>query len=197
MGAFSPDGHTLATSTLVDYGDTYEEQVRLWDTSTGHLRTILKGARSGGAFSPDGRTLASSTYDGTVRLWDISTRRTRTTLITLTGHRDIGTQVAFSPDGRTLAIGSDDGRVRLWDTSTGRTRTTLTGHDEPVYAVAFRDRRTLVTVGEEATSRLWDVELPDEATAINKICQAVGRDLTAEERGLYLAGQTPGPVCPT
>ncbi|MER6127403.1 WD40 repeat domain-containing protein [Streptomyces sp. NPDC001795] len=145
-------------------------------------------------FSPDGRTLAAGSEDGRVQLWNTSTGRA-TTLI---GHTGVVTSVAFSRDGHTVASSSEDGTVRLWDTSTGRTRTTLTGHDDPVSLVAFRpDGRTLVTVGEDGTTRLWDVKLPDQATAIKKICQAVGRDLTPEERGLYLAGQTPSPVCPT
>ncbi|MFI6485947.1 trypsin-like peptidase domain-containing protein [Streptomyces sp. NPDC050564] len=188
--ALSLDGRILAASSE-------DGTVRLWDTSTGRTRTTFTGyddLASAVSFSPDGRILATISSTNTVRLWDTSTGHIRTTL---TGHKDTATTVAFSPDVRTVAIGSSDGTVRLWDTSTGHIRTTLTGHDDPASWVAFRDGRTLTTVGEDATTRLWDVELPDQATAIKKICQAVGRDLTPEERGLYLAGQTPSPVCPT
>ncbi|UIX31152.1 nSTAND1 domain-containing NTPase [Streptomyces sp. GQFP] len=61
--AFSPDGRTLAISTV--------RGVQLWDLATSQTRSTLPtGSFAAVAFSPDGRTLAIGTGDS-VGLWNV------------------------------------------------------------------------------------------------------------------------------
>ncbi|MFF8265305.1 WD40 repeat domain-containing protein [Streptomyces virginiae] len=177
--AFSPDGNTLATVG----GD---KKVRLWDSATGKLRATLPDASSGlwsVAFSPDGRTVAAAD-DKTVWLWNVATGKAKAPL---TGHTARVWSVAFSRDGRTIASGSDDFMVRLWDVHTGKTRATLTGHTNAVTSLAFSSEgHTLASGSGDTTVRLRNAALPEPDAAIRKICQAVHRDLVADEVASYL-----------
>jgi WD40 repeat protein len=89
--------------------------IRIWDTDTGQLRSILVGhdnAVSDVAFSPNGRTLISASDDGTIRLWSVPYGRCYGTLY---GDR-IGCRISFSADGRHLAVAfaGHDGKPEIW-----------------------------------------------------------------------------------
>ena len=61
----------------------------------------------------------------------------------------------LSHDGQRLLSGSLDGTARLWDLASGRELAELTGHNGPVYAVAFGADGTLITGGIDRTIRIW------------------------------------------
>jgi WD40 repeat protein len=117
--AFAPDGTWLAST------DT-DETVRIWDTASGHLRSVLQQRRPrhsrtdlqlyGGvlsvAISPDSTWLTASGSDGQVQIWAVARGKLRATL---TGHTGAVTSMALAPDGGWLATGGEDGTVRIWD----------------------------------------------------------------------------------
>ncbi|QES46522.1 hypothetical protein DEJ50_00255 [Streptomyces venezuelae] len=188
--AYSPDGKKLASGG-------YDYTARLWDVDTGRPLHTLRGHNGrvrSVAFSPDGKTLATGSGDQTARLWDTDRGKTRTTLL---GHTQEVYSVAFHPRDSVLATASSDHTARLWDSRSGKATFTLTGHTLPVAGVAFSpDGHRLATAGLDFTARLWAVDLPRPAAAIEKICRAVNRDLTSQERAAYLPGPSEGSVCP-
>jgi dipeptidyl aminopeptidase/acylaminoacyl peptidase len=115
--AFTPDGKTLATTSLDD------ATVKLWEVATGKERAVLKGVMHGNsspAFTSDGSILAAGgPKEGTVVLWDLPTGKE---LAMLKGNANAVHVVAFTPDGKTLAAAEGpDTTIRLWDVS-GLTR---------------------------------------------------------------------------
>jgi WD40 repeat protein len=187
--AFSPDGRWIAVGT--DNGSA-----QVWDVETGRL---VKTPHAGTglvvsvAFSPDGRTLAAGDDQGVVRLWRLAAGGTRATL---PGNPRGLLSIAYGHDGRTLAVAGQDGTIDLWDVATRRIRTTLTGRIGPLASVAFARRgHRLAAVGRHGTVRTWDVDLPGADASVRRICAALHRDFTPEERAGYLGGLAFPPVC--
>ncbi|KAK0512560.1 hypothetical protein JMJ35_004577 [Cladonia borealis] len=149
--AFSPDNKQLASAS-------WDNTVRLWDTSTGTALQTLKGHLdnvNAVAFSKDGKQLASASDDTTVRLWDIDIGAI---LQTLKGHLDCVLTVAFSPDGKHLASASCDKTIRFWNAKTGAALQMLKGHSDNISAVTFSpDSKQLASASHDMTVRLWDI----------------------------------------
>lgn len=128
--------------------------VRIWDTTKGTERRILRGhdkAITSIAFSCDGHILASASTDTTVRLWDSISGNERGVL---EGHDGPVLSVAFAPDGQTLASGSRDGTIRLWDAATGEHLATLVPRPEGWAAFTPDGRYKL---GGDIAGSFWHV----------------------------------------
>ena len=103
--AFSPDGDTLASSSI-------DNTVKLWTVSgRGELAT-LRGHREGVlyvAFAPDGRTLATASDDRTFKLWNVPTRRE----VAWFQHSVRIRCVGFSHDNRNFAYVCDHNQLNF------------------------------------------------------------------------------------
>ena len=153
--AYSPDGRRIATGSLFP-----ENEVRLWDATTGALLATCSGHANEVAvlaFSPDGQRLASGSMDQTVRLWDGSTGAP---LATLEGHTSFVKDLAFSPDSKELISASEDQTLRLWDVGAGRLIAVLHGHVGALRSCRYSpDGAVIASAANDHTVRLWDAKL--------------------------------------
>jgi WD40 repeat protein len=196
--AFSPDGSRMAAGST-------DGMVTLWETADPRSRHDAPNRHAGKvttlAFSPDGTWLASGGQDKTIWFWNM---RDGTQARTFQLKGDVGslTSIAFSPDGTTLASGSGesspgrrDASVTLWDVA-GHSMLAAPlergiGH---VRSVAFSPDGDRLASGDAAGDiTVWDV---DPSSWAERLCDRANRDLTADERAVYLPGEPTSAPCP-
>jgi WD40 repeat protein/tetratricopeptide (TPR) repeat protein len=143
--SFSPDGETIASSSV-------DKTVKLWRRD-GSLLATLKGhtnSVSSVAFSPDNKTIASVSLDKTVKIWQTD----GSLLATFKGHTNSVTSVAFSPDGQTIASASTDKTIKLWKSDGTLLRTIE--QFAPVNWLSFsRDGKIIAVASHDGSVKLW------------------------------------------
>lgn len=160
----APNGKTMVTVAQDRTG-------RLWDTTSGTLRTTFSHRFLGSndaVYSPDGQTVAVGGTDGTARLCNPDTgKQTAAFRFHPWGVLDL----ACSPDGRWLAtVGNQpggDGSVMLWKVAERTGKRLPTVHARGVLALRWAPHAALVAAqGGDGTIRLWDAAAGKETITI-------------------------------
>ncbi|CAG9985116.1 unnamed protein product [Clonostachys byssicola] len=150
--ALSPDGHRLASSSLIN-------EVKVWDMATGlcvqtfESHTELWGPSI--AFI-DSKRLACPSTDKTIKIMDIETG---TCVQTLEGHghKHEALSVAIS-DNQYLAASFEE-KIKIWDIATGECLQTLVSDDQVrlVYSLAFLNSQQLASSSRNKKIKIWDI----------------------------------------
>lgn len=142
-----------------------DQRLRLWDIPRGKALSTFQPRLSSPirtmAATPDGRLAAAATDAGGIHLVDLVTGEERHKLSVAPASP---TSLSFSPDGKTLlvgVVGRSPGRVHpvvVIDAEHGREVRRLEGHRGPIWGVAYTpDGRRALSVGSDATLRVWDI----------------------------------------
>ncbi|GAB4580355.1 MAG: hypothetical protein Fur0022_30950 [Anaerolineales bacterium] len=150
--AFSPDSAVLAIGSYT---------VELLNVTTGEFYPPLEQQDilvKSLAFSPTGNQIAAGTIDGRIITWDTANG---TALPTLVADDSSVLALAFSSKN-VLVAGTQNGKVFLWNDEVSdnadEAKSELGQHENAVTSLAFSgDGSLLVSGGEDAQVRLWDV----------------------------------------
>jgi WD40 repeat protein len=139
------------------------------------------------AFSPDGERLVTAGRDHDVILWGVESGKP---LLVLRGHFGAVSDARFSADGRWI-VTAGPRSVGLWRADDGELTRLLFGPEGPFTAATFLpDSRTIVAVTADGVVRAYECricgEIPELLALADERLAATGRELTPEERELYL-----------
>jgi RNA polymerase sigma factor (sigma-70 family) len=179
---FSPDGTRLAVNTG-------QATVAVWDVGQGKLSAVLKGHKHGNpalAFSPDGKVVFLGGVDPPVQLWDAATGKflrgfeTGASAFSLT----------VSADGKVVASGGRD-RIIVTAVETGKELARLSAEKMgAVLGLGFTpDGAALISWGEDAKVRVWDVATGKERRALDSRGW-IGRTMALSADGKTVAAGT-------
>jgi WD40 repeat protein len=166
--AISPDGKTLAVggNNRPRVKDQPDRSARLWDLTTGELRTVLHGQTdSVGAlrFSSDGRLLAAGANQESA-VWEVNTGKLLWTP-RIRGSAVRCGRLVFSPDSRLIASSGDWDARGLWDVPTGQMVIPLDAR----FCVFAPDGTKYITASENDTLEVWPLPPPRELFTVDRI----------------------------
>ncbi|KAL0963001.1 hypothetical protein UPYG_G00348220 [Umbra pygmaea] len=165
---FTPDGHTLITSSE-------DGTIRVWRWRTGDYVTLLGHKEQVRRFSllspsPSETRLLSWSFDGTVKVWDLSSGEL---LQSMMCHRGAVLACDVAPDGQLFATTSADKTAKVWSTASWECVHNLNGHQDCVRSCRFSwDGQRLATGDDNGEIRLWSVTDGN----LLKICSSDNKD---------------------
>ena len=170
---FSPDSKIFVTIGTQKKDDPYaysraressNENIHLWDASTGEQKATITEKIENLKFSPDSKTLVGLTNSKTY-FWDIETGKFRNTRSTKSISN--AESIIFSSDSRLLLSvstkkvndESNSCKFCFWDVETGEPVSThLKEMSDNIESVTFNsDKTKFATVHSDNFIRLWDV----------------------------------------
>ncbi|MEO1665248.1 MAG: TIR domain-containing protein [Chloroflexota bacterium] len=143
--------------------------VRLWDAHNGAVMTLFHEHQAkvhAVAYSPDGSTVFSGSRDGVLYVQETANNNAP---VRIQGHDDVVWAVDYNPRNPEMgASASADGTVRLWNLRTGEELYTFTGHDAPLWSLAFHPNGERVLSGDEdGITILWDATTGEEIMRVD------------------------------
>ena len=161
---WGPFGHYFLTGS----GD---KTARLWSTDKVNALRIFVGHESDVehiCFHPNNAYVFTGGYDKTIRMWRVTDG---TAVRMFTGHTGLITSIACSPNGKILASADETGTIVLWDLAPGRLLKRMRGHAKGgIWSLTWSVESTvLVSGGADATVRVWDVAVPNDASGQGRV----------------------------
>lgn len=135
-----------------------DEQLRLWDRSSGQCLRVMTGHRAAvNAVQWHDTRIVSASGDRTLKVWEVESG---VCTQTLRGHTRGVACVEF--DGQRIISGSSDHTIRIWDVDTGTCTQVIMGHTELVRSLQFNPLLNRIVSGcYNGHLKVWDLNQID------------------------------------
>lgn len=213
---WSPHGHYFMTAG-------WDKTVRIFTQDHASAQRLLVGHNtsiSAIAWHSNGTYVfsASDETDKTIRMWSVIKGDC---VRVFTGHTDYISALECAPNGRILASADTGGNIIIWDVTKGTRIKRCRGHAKGgISSLSFSAESTvLVSGGLDGTLRLWDINLPKDASKTPALLGAAtgsalasssnqpadaggigGESVTgssSQDRSITVGGQPPSPATAT
>lgn len=179
VAVFDNDGRRVVTTSL-------DLTVRFWDVATGQaVREPLVTPHhvSSVKFLPHGRILLAQQADALII--DEKTGRELDRFPPAVWGAD---RIALSADGQWLAWPLRDGTIKVWNTESREDEYSLRGHPPYIAGITFtRDKKQLITVGQDSTIRVWGFSRPTDYRTICRLRANGGLSFSRDGRRIAIA----------
>lgn len=151
--SFDASGHHVVTGSL-------DTTAVIWDVHGGAPPIVLQVGRPvlAVSFSEDGTHVAVAGHFNGIEVYGADGSGPQRLLDKDQTPNIALYTVAYATDGHTIAAAGDDSVIRVFDTRTPGTVRVLTGHEGPVWSVAFDPLDgNLLSSSSDQTIRVWDL----------------------------------------
>ncbi|NDV85338.1 hypothetical protein GTW51_01340 [Aurantimonas aggregata] len=153
-----------------------------WSLGTSSTEQVLRfhdGSVNAAILLPDGRAVTGG-EDGRIAIWAIGAAKPSRIL---EGHEGPIVSLTLSADGQRLGSAAWDGTARIWPLASESPPKILEGHTGNVNGVAFLASGEIVTIGYDATLRIWPengaAQVETFPTPLNALAVVPGSELLA------------------
>lgn len=148
-----------------------DRTARLWRTDCIEDLRIFVGHDKDvdtACFHPNSAYVFTGSSDKIVRMWAVTNG---CCVRMFTGHTGNLTALACSPSGKLLASADDTGSIILWDLGKGHQKKRMRGHGKGgIWSLSWSAESTvLASGGADGTVRVWDVEVPNDASGQGRV----------------------------